>query len=196
MSTDLVKATKEATEEQTKAAQALSFVKALEITCDEEYAFAGELLTDAVVKFKAIEEKRTGITKPILAGKRAVDELFKPTLDKLKEIESNLRAKIGAYSLQQERARREAMLESAAEYSVGGTPTAIIPEPPKAQGVSTSVAWDIELVDENLVPREFCSPDFQKIRTSRDWKSYNEAYPPPPIPGVKFTIRHATRVKT
>lgn len=194
--TDLVKATKEATEEQTSAAQALAFVKAFQITSDADYAFAAELLTDAVAQFKAIEVKRTDITKPMLASKRRVDELFRPALERLKEIEGNLREKIGAYSLQQARVRREAMLDSAADYALGGTPTAIIPEPPTAEGVSTSIAWDIEITDPELVPREFCSPDMSKIKASRAWKEYNEAYPPLPIPGVKFIIRHATRVRT
>jgi hypothetical protein len=76
------------------------------------------------------------------------------------------------------------MLASAAQYAAGGIPTEIIPAPAEAEGVTVKHLWEPRIVDESKVPREYCSPDLDKIKKAI-WYA-NTDTPPRPIPGVEF----------
>ncbi len=172
----------------------LSTVRALEIKVPADFDLASDLAKDARTNWKRLDERRTAITKPLLASKAQVDALFKPALSALKAIEDELKAKIGAYTSAPREAAREAMAESAEQYAAGETPTAIIPEAPHAKGVSVTEYWDFEVTDPALVPREYCSPDPAKIKAGI-WYANTPKTPPRPIPGVTFALKTQTVVR-
>jgi hypothetical protein len=166
------------------SADALTELRALEIQTQEDLTFAGDFLVAVKARWKELEAKRTAITRPILDAKRKVDELFQPVLAPLAAAESVLRQKIGAYTVERERAAGEAMRAL--------TPIAP-PEPPK--GISVKSAWDFVIEDESLVPREFWSVDPEKIRAAIGYADTIHVLPYP-IPGVKFLLRGRVMVRT
>lgn len=186
----------EIAQERSEIDNVLAFVRDLVISNDEDFKFASDTLKGANRNWKRLEERRTAVTKPILTAKRGVDILFKPALDGLSEIDKVLRSKIGEYTAKKESERIAVMQASAAVFREGGTPTEIIPERPEASGVSVKAVWTWEVLDAAEVPREFCSPDEAKIQASRDWSAYNEQFPPPPIPGIRFFQRQTVRVRS
>lgn len=193
---DLQKTSSEVSEEKTKIKAVLEFVEGFIIQSDDDFTFAGRVIRDAKATFKRIDERRREITSPLLQAKQSVDALFRPALDSLTGVEALLKKKIGEYTAAKERERAAVMLDSANTYATGGVPTAIIPARPEAQGVSVRNVWEYEIIDADQVPRNFCSPDHDKIKMSRDWSAYNEHHPPPPIPGIRFYQTQAVRVRS
>ncbi len=195
MSKEIVKESAgEAARETQEAQWCLERVKALEILTPEDFTLAAELAKGARANWKRLDERRTAITKPILDSKRRVDDLFKPALVALKEIEDTLKDKIGAYTSSQRKAQEAEMMTSAAEHQAGGMPTFEIREVPTAKGVSVQEHWDFEIVNPDLVPREYCSPDPAKIRAAI-WYADTPRNPPRPIPGIEFKSKIATVVR-
>lgn len=178
----------EAEQEASTHTGTLAMVQGLDITSQGDYEFASELVRKAKAAHKRLDERRTAITKPLLASKRKVDDLFAPSLSALKEIERVLKEKIGAYAVQQTQAAATAMVTTAAVYAAGGTPTEAIPEIPTAPGISTAIYWDFEIVNPAEVPRELCSPDPEKIQRAI-WYADTPHTEPRHIPGVVFKLR-------
>lgn len=193
---DLMKIQAEIAPEQTKVSQVLAWLRDVFMVVDQATLDqAGTLVKSAKERWKDLETKRTSITKPLLEAKRGVDQLFKPVLDQYAEAEQVLKAKIGAYAAQREAERAAAMQASAAEYQAGGTPTEMIPEPPKTAGITTRQLWDFTVELPDLVPRELCSPDPDKIKAAI-WYADSPHTPPQPIAGVKFFLRDQVTVRT
>jgi hypothetical protein len=163
---DLTKIRSEIDPEQVAVDQALIKLRVLVIGDETTLTWAGDLLKQAKIRVKELEDKRKEVTRPILAAKAAVDSMFKPLTERYGQAEAILKGKIAEYMRAQEEERRRMMLESAAEHAAGGTPTAIIPEPAQVQGVTMRKVWTFEIVDQNLIPRELCSPDTTKIRAA------------------------------
>lgn len=183
---------------QTEAQQyasAVEGIRAFRVNDQATYAQAGELVKLAAANYKALNERRQEITRPILQAKNSVDALFKPGLEALAEIERLLRAKLSEYTVATTKAQAAVMQQSAAQAQMGIIPTTPIPEPPKANGVAVRVSWDFEVYDSDKVPRDLCSPDPKKI-AERIAYADTPHTPPQDIPGVRFFLRGDTRVRT
>jgi hypothetical protein len=176
--------------EQALVDAALAQLRALTIASEEAFAWAGAQLLEAKARAQALEAKRKEITGPILAAKTAVDNLFKPLIGRYEQAEEILKAKIGDWTSQVEANRRAIMQSSAQEYQAGGTPTAIIPEPAKVQGISVRKVWEFEITDPAAVPRELCSPDGTKIRA---WIKMGHTAS---VPGVRIFERDQVSART
>ncbi len=187
--TDLARYQAELTTEAGAVDQALSQLRALEITDPGVFAWAADLLVAAKTEGKALDDKRKEITGPILKAKAAIDALFMPVIERYATAEAILKEKIAAWTTLVEQQRRDAMAASAEEYQAGGTPTQIIPEPAKAEGVHTRKVWDFEITDPDLVPRLLCSPDDSKIRAWIKTGHNTE------IPGVRVFERDQVSVR-
>lgn len=129
-------------------------VKQLRIVTLEQHDTAVALLKGAKAKWSQLEARRKEITAPLLAAKKSADDLFRPVLEVCVDIEDALKTEIATYRRRAEAARVEAM-----------TTRAAVDAPPEAQGVTVRVERRFRVVDEALVPREFCSPDLRKIST-------------------------------
>jgi hypothetical protein len=186
--------TQELAPELAHAQEVMALIKDIRIDNQGDYDFVSGIVKDIKAKYNAIESRRKELRKPHLERKAEVDDLCRPALGALYDIEMLCKEKIGQYAQAQERVRVAAMQASAALYQAGGTPTAIIPETPQAQGVSVRMIWAQEVTDPEMVPRAFCSPNMALIKAARDWAAYTEQYPPNPIPGVRFYLTPSVRV--
>ena len=190
MSTEIEK---EANSEAVNWLATLEMAQRLVIESPADFELASELAKGARINWKRLEERRTAITKPILDSKRKVDYLFKPALEALKQIENCLKTKIGTYVTSQKAKQVQAMNATADAYAAGTPLATPIPEVPTAKGISVKTEWDFDIVDPALVPREYCSPDPDKIKQAI-WYADTQT-PPRPIPGVEFKLRTDTTVR-
>lgn len=129
------------------------------ISSEAEYQAASELARTIKARWYEIDERRKEITGPLVTATRSVNSLFKPALDRYAAIEDRIKLALGRYVASQEAAKVAAMSTLAAGGSV-----AVVPIRPEAQGVSVRMVSKWEIVDEEQVPRQFCSPDPAKIR--------------------------------
>jgi hypothetical protein len=182
--------------EATAAEKALVWLRDhFQIIDQTSFDQAGELVKEAKRRWKELDERRAGITKPMLEAQRKTNAFFKPVLDHYAQAEGILKAKIGAYAARVQAERAAAMQRSAVEFQAGGTPTDLIPEPAKTSGVSTSETWVPRIDHPDLVPRDFCSPDLDKINAVA-WHADTVRTPPKPIPGVTWVQGFSVRVRT
>ncbi len=167
-----------------------------QIETQEDLDWSNRLLKHTKANLKGLEEKRKSITAPIKEGIKRIEDLFRPATTQLAESERILKLKIGEYVASQERARRATMQASAIQYANGGTPTEIIPEPPKAEGLTVRNVWDFRVTDLALVPREYLSVSESKIRAARDMYLQDGNAVPPAIPGIEFFQTQQVSVRT
>jgi hypothetical protein len=167
--------------------EALAMIEALTITTAEDLEFAADLLCSVSDRYKVLEDKRTSVTKPMLAAKREIDSWFAPVTGPLKRAESILREKIGAFHVLSRGVQEAAMLEVAA----GGS-TALAPVP-TAAGVNVRELWDFEITDAAEVPRKFLCVDFDALRKHAAMAD-TERTPPVPVAGVRWFKRGQVRV--
>ncbi len=186
--TDLIPAPvrAEIREEHIVSADFLAGVALLEIASQEDLDFVCKLLVEVKERHKAFEEKRTRITKPILAAKRETDELFAPVLSPLKTAETLLKDKIAAYHVARN-AERERLLPAVAAGEV--PPDALAPVE-HTKGVSVREVWAWEVVDEDAVPREWLVVDSLGLD-----KACVQRVAPPDIPGIRFFKRGTVAVR-
>lgn len=160
--------------------EAVSRMEQLPVTNDQEEAFAAQLLREVKEHWTSIDAQRKTITKPLNEVVKATQAVFKPILGVLEDEERILKDKLAGYAEVKE-SRNTAALQAAA---VAPTPqvaqqamafVAPVAAPP---GVSIRKVWKFEVTDPDLVPRELCSPDPQKIS--------NRAAVTQDIPGVRF----------
>ena len=125
----------------------------------------GHMRETARQQFAQIEEKRTSITKPLLAAKRAADEVFKPGLEGCEAIVKACTDRLTNY----ERARLEAQRAAAAQVqSAPSDPTLLAvahhaPAPLPAE-VRPQTIFTYKVTDLALVPREFMVLNDQLVR--------------------------------
>lgn len=160
---------------------AVAGIQQIQVTNDAEQAFAAQLLQEIKTQWHALEEQRTAITGPLNKAQRAVNDLFRPASRALEHEEAYLKLKLTDYMELKEKANTAALQAAA----VAPTPEAaalviqtVVPVAPPA-GVSVRKVWKFEVTDAGLVPREFCSPDAQKIEAAFH-AGVTE------IPGVRF----------
>ena len=95
------------------------------ITDEPSQIQAGELLKDLTRTYNALEAKRTAITKPIMASKKAVDDLFKVPKDQVDAVRAALQKKMNSYAQLQaviaEEEAREARRKAQAEEASART---------------------------------------------------------------------------
>ncbi len=171
--------------ESSAAADVLEALAAMPVASQEDLDFAGTMLVDVKAKFKALEEKRTAITKPINAAKREVDALFAPVLEPLKQAEGILKEKIAAYTVAREAERRAALTSGETN------PLALVPAE-QTKGVSVREVWDWEVENRDIIPREF----MYVAEDAMHHHINSHKGEPPPIPGIRFYKRGEVRVRT
>ena len=160
---------------------AVDGLSAMVVATDEQCEFASQLLREIKGAWHVLEEKRTSITGPLNKALRATNELFRPASRSLEHGEAILKLKISDYLAAKERARAAALQAAAAATTPEAAQQAIAHVAPVAPpaGVSVRKVWRFEVVDQNLVPRELCSPDAKKIEAAFHGGATA-------IPGVRF----------
>jgi len=173
--------------------------KALVITDNDSYSFAGEFLKRIKQAQKQVDDTRKGMTRPLDEAKKKILDLFRPVETRILEAETSVKASLLQYQkvvderirVEQEERRKKEEAEMAeklkdAEFfgdkSVEIEPSKLEDMPvnvaPVVSGISTKTIWTYEIQDEKLLPREFLSADEKKIRA-----------------GVEFGIREVPGLK-
>lgn len=168
--------------ERSLAEAALQVVKApgWVIQSDAQAEQIGEMLKDVKRRWKALEDVRKSITGPLVNAQRNANAFFARGLDPLAELERALKTALGVYEAKKEAARLEAIKTAA-----------IVPAPaPKLNGITTRTVRRWRIKDPDKVPRQFCSPDADKIN-EHVRNGGIEA-----IPGVEFYDDTITAVRT
>lgn len=91
-----------------RASRALQFIESFEIGSAEDYALAADELKSIKSKRNANEDQRTGITGPINAALKSINNLFKVPDELLGQGEALLKRKMLGWDQEQERIRAEA----------------------------------------------------------------------------------------
>lgn len=104
-----------------------------------------------------IETARKSITGPLQDAMRATQALFRPVLDAYDEAEGAIKREIARYSRAAEESRVAAM--------VAARP---VDAPPVAGGISIRKVRRFRVSNPDAVPRQFCSPDEEKIKAHLD----------------------------
>lgn len=166
-------------EEAKGLAPIVDAAKAFEVTGPVTYELAIERIRLAKKHRAAFDAKRKEITGPILLAKRRVDDLFRPVLGALEAIETEYRTKSNHYISEQAKARQEAAEAAALAIGTGDAP--LVPPPPSALKTHTIEYWVVHVSDPDLVPREFCCPDYDKLQAIANAEGRTRT-----IPGVTF----------
>ena len=151
----------------------LAQFEAFNIVDIETYQFACDQLKAVKGQYKVWDEQEHTITKPINDGLKKARDLFRPVKSALESLERVLKGKIGAFDLAQQQEKQLALNEAAKALQAPQTQAqglALLQqasaEAPKVQGVSTRRQVSFQVLDPNLVPREYCSVDESKIRAA------------------------------
>ena len=175
----------------------VAIIRDFEISNVDQFNLAGEALKDIERIRKALEKEEDVLLAPVKAQSKAVKDVFKPFLDRCKDVSQGFRAMMGVYQQRQIETQRKAMLEAqrAAEArSVTESPAKVMEAlqavkeaaPVKVEGVSIREVWEWQIDVPDAVPRELCSPDEKKIGA---WlKTYNGGAVPAGI-----VVRRGTR---
>jgi len=165
-------------------------VKATVIDSEETFGEVTKILKEVKQQNKELEERKQRVTKPLLAVVEEVRSWFRPAQSWLTAAEMHLKTMLADYRREVDAKNMEAMRLLAATQ--GQADVSFVAQP-KAQGLSMSEAWDWEIEDEALVPREYLCVDDKKV------KAYLKLSPkgatPAAIPGLKFVQKMRVMVR-
>ena len=159
------------------ALEIIDSLDAIEIVDEESNEMVGELLRTTHENLKAIEAKRKEATAPLMQAKKAIDAWFKPAKTALEDAKALLKRKSEQWYRDQE-TRRQAALDS------GDVETALAtPEATTSTATATRKVWTIEIVNADLVPRDYMVVDEGKIREAMNVHGPENVE----IPGIKIS---------
>lgn len=150
-----------------------------------DYDEAMSILKQAKELYKSIDNKRKELTRPIDESKKRIMAFFKPPLNLLKEKQAFMENEIREYIQREEEKRREAERDVETLDLIDDrfldSLRIVNQEPVKT---SKRTVYDFEVIDENIIPREYLTIDEKKIKTAVQ-KSKGEVN----IPGIKIVKR-------
>jgi len=164
-------------ESEQQALQVLEILKNWTLMRPEDELKAAGLMQGAHKKWKALDELRKEVTGPAVKAQRIINDHFRPAIDAWKVVKTETQGLI-AQAEQVRQVANQARIESAAQGNASAL--AQIQETQPLTGVAYRDGVDIKIGDFNLVPREFLSVDWSKLR-----KWAKDGNPAPA--GVTFT---------
>lgn len=157
----------------------LAVLRDLPLTTQAEYEEHGAWLLEAQARVKAIEERRTTITKPMLAAKQAVDDFFREASEPYAAVVAVIKQKVGAFEL----ATKAAQVQAAQDVAAGVPGAELVVPVAPVRGVSVKEVWKWRVHDGAKVPREFLCIDERAL--DGHVRAAGDAAPGP-IAGVVF----------
>lgn len=158
-------------------------------TQDQVEALTG-IAVEAKRRQEQLEERRKKITDPLDAAKREVKSYFDPPIEFLKSIRTAIKGRLEGRLNDQRVAQTKALaaVHASAGHVDGATmalATGAAHVKP-AEGSYEREAWSFEIVDVNLLPRQFWMPDTAGLaRYATEHKSAAESGAAQ-VPGVRF----------
>lgn len=184
----------------------------------EDFSSAASDLKAIKQRIDVLEDKRKELLSPIEDARKKINNFFSGPILKLKKLETSIKQKMLEFTAEKERERKEQeqklielqekekhkLLKKAelmeqkgnfekAEYlknSANFVSAVVVPKQPIPQGIGFRKDWDISIVDEKVVPREYLTVDEKKIKAvvrATDGKIT--------IPGVVITQKQIVAVK-
>jgi len=178
----------------------LTLLEDFELTCAEDNDIAADMLQDVKARHKVLEAKRKTITKPLLAAKKAVDDLFREPRDMLEAAEKIIKDKIAGYleGVAAQNAEAYAAAGSADTVEEATEALATVNSTEAPAGVTVRYTYRVTVFNEAIVPERFRVIDVAAIQQFTN-AAVKENGEPTPIPGVEFekvpvvTSRRASR---
>lgn len=169
MSNDVFNLAKQETDAQLAVVSEWSvLVQDFEIQNDEQQEQVAGVLREVKKRGKQLEDRRKEITVPLNSALNSVNDLFRTPRAKFDALEAALKRKIAAY-LQKKSDENARMLQEAAAAPTAALATQaiarVVPVAPPV-GVSVRQVSRFEVTNPDLVPREFCKPDEDKIKAA------------------------------
>ena len=169
-----------------------SQLAAVKINNQQQYTTAGEYLKSVKSVYKQVEDLRKSITSPMDLAKARVMDFFRKPLDALTNAEAAIKRCMLTYQQEQEKIRqeqerklaaeaekkrqealakaeaaraegKEAKAEKYEEKAAQVVAPVLASNVEKVAGITTKKAWKFEITDENLIPRQYLTPDLVKI---------------------------------
>lgn len=188
----------EATTMLAQAQQVAAAVPALSISNAAEYLQAGQGLVEIKSRWKAVEEKRTSLVKPLNDVVKNINAMFKPVLDQWDTTMDVVKRAMHDYQVREADAQRKALEAAAAMAQQGQTGQefhALVAQgsamPAKLQGITSRVIWRWKVTDAALVPREYLCVDASKLDAV-----VKEAKEGVKIPGIEVYREEVMAVRT
>jgi len=163
-----------------------------EFTIDtaEEYEAVDAVLSDVVRRKDAATAMRTSATGPLYKATKTIESWFAPYLGALTGLEVLLKGGMGTYRLAQaerEREAREAAAVAADADDSEALTEALTVAAEAAQApagrASVGFEWRVARIVEDLLPREWWTPNTKRIDAHAKAHKGDD---PPVIPGVVF----------
>ena len=156
----------------------------------ETYPGICEALVDVKARVKHLTAQRETVLGPLREAERAVREWFRAPLETYQASENVLKQRVAEYQevLRQEKYKAIVAAGQAPTPAAMSQLTALA-APPTPAAISFRKVWDVEIVDPNLVPREYLLIDVPALR-----KVCQATKGQIQIPGVRFVQRESVAV--
>jgi hypothetical protein len=178
-----------------QAEQTVDAIRGLVIRTHDDYVRAAEDLKATAQLFTVVDAKRKSWVEPLKAVAKDIDDTFRPVTKALKEGEELLKEKIAGWAASSQEqltiARREAAAAAQAgqhvktERILAQAEALVIPE---LEGVGVKTHWTGEVLDPELIPREYLMPNIEKLEAAT-----SAAEGDPKIPGWRAFITASIR---
>lgn len=143
---------------------------ALTVDSPDQAEAASKLLHDIKMATSRLTAVKTDITRPALESLAKIKALFSPLESALKDADQIVRKKVLAYQVaEQDRIEAEkAKIAARVEKGTMREDTAVaklgaVGDVAKVSGTRVQTRRQLEIVDEDLIPREYLVPDREKI---------------------------------
>lgn len=145
------------------------------ITDEAQCSVGRDVLVAVNALAKQVETQREAAKRPYLDAGKAIDKAAKTVSDPLNKMIAHVKGKLADYAMVVERQRQEAAAEQtrrelAAEQeakATGRTPELVLSvEIPEAAAITTRKVPEVEILDLNLIPREFFVLDQAKLKAA------------------------------
>jgi hypothetical protein len=182
----------EVTKLEAAAAELTAILPDVQVTDDDTYATADELLTQAVQLLDAAKVCRGSVTGPVYAEIKKVEARFRPGIVvPLEGFIISVKKQLGAYRTALANAADEAR-HAAAEAAQAGDADALVQslndadtlaQRPADTGARVKFHWKVSRIVPDLLPDDWWCPDEARIQ---DVALSHKGEEPPIIPGVIF----------
>jgi len=157
-----------ATNLQNEANPLIKKLSVMDITTKDEYDLAGERMANLKEVGSRAKAKMDEIIDPLKLSVKRVEELFKPFINTVKELETQTKAKMIDFIEKQEAAQRklEADLDSGKVKSIASYHKKASALTTESESVSIREIEALEIFDLAKIPREYMVPNEAAIRAA------------------------------
>jgi hypothetical protein len=181
-----------------QAKQVSTLTQTMTINTEDEYQNAAASLVALKGRWKAAEDRRTSMVKPLNDVVKNINGLFRPVLDEWDVVMTVVKAAMQDYQQRKNIEQRQQLALAAQMAQQGQTGvefTALVAQgsamPVQAKGISNRVIWRWKVVNAAAVPREYLCLDAGKLDTvAREHKGSVA------VPGIEFYTGEILAVRT